>query len=308
MMTAKFKAHYKKLLLEITLYLCAPTSNAQNQNAAIEVNIKASTQSEAIVTMVNPDDFPHLVLVKIFNRGAEENLIAETKATVNGKEGLSLEIKSNPGAQFGTSLTWKVVESIGDNRTLNKDNHFQLPFPSNFKVRICQSPDGPLTIHIKDKLNAIDFCAPEKTPIVAAKDGTVFEVIQNYTEGGRDPSLLGRENKIRILHEDGLISEYAHLYPNSANVNIGDKVKRGQQIALLGNVGYSSGVHLHFEVSESDSELNAHNNFLKIVPITFVDPSNKEIKIQYGRTYTINGISNEASTIYRLHRPGLRFN
>lgn len=110
------------------------------------------------------------------------------------------------------------------------------------------------------------------------------------------------------MHEDGLISEYAHLYPNSADVKIGDKVKKGQQIALLGNVGYSNGVHLHFEVSESDSELNAHNNFLKVIPITFVDTNNKEIKIQYGRTYTIKGISNESNTIYRLGPPTLRVN
>lgn len=129
MMPAKFKAHYKKLFLVLTLYLCVPTCNAQNQNAAIEVNIKASTPSEAIVTMVNADDFPHLVLVKIFNRGAEDYLISETKATVSGKDGLSLVIKSNPGTQFTPSLTWKIVENIGDNRTINKDYRFQLPFP-----------------------------------------------------------------------------------------------------------------------------------------------------------------------------------
>ena len=121
--------------------------------------------------------------MKIFNSG-EENLIAETTATVSEKDSLSSEVKSNPGTQFGRSLIWRFSESIGDNRSTNKDYRFQLPFPPDVKVRICQSPDGPLTTHNKDKVNAIDFCAPEKTPIIAAKNGTVFEVIQNYTEGG----------------------------------------------------------------------------------------------------------------------------
>jgi murein DD-endopeptidase MepM/ murein hydrolase activator NlpD len=239
MMAAEIKLSYGKLFFGLTLFFYASLSSAQNQNTLIDVNVKVSTPSEAIITIFNADNFPHLVLVQIFNLSAEESLIAETKTTVSGKEGLSLAVKSNPGTQFSPSFTWKIVESIGDNRKVNKDNRFQLPFPPNLKVRICQSSDGPLTTHTKDKIDAIDFCASEKIPIVAAKDGTVFEVIQNYTEGGRDPNLLGKENKIRILHEDGLISEYAHLYPNSADVKIGDKVKKGQQIALLGNVGYS---------------------------------------------------------------------
>ena len=131
-------------------------------------------------------------------------------------------------------MGWIQFESIGDTRQTNKDYKFQLPFLQNFKLKVCQSSDGPQFSHSNDKINAVDFCGPEKTPIAAAKDGTVIEVIDNNTEQGNNQNFLGRENKIRIIHKDGLISEYAHIVTGSAYVKVGDYVKAGQKIALLG--------------------------------------------------------------------------
>ena len=41
---------------------------------------------------------------------------------------------------------------------------------------------------------------------------------------------------------------YAHLYPNSIKVKVGDKVNHWQEIAGVGTTGYSTGNHLHYEV------------------------------------------------------------
>lgn len=71
---------------------------------------------------------------------------------------------------------------------------------------------------------------------------------------------------------------------------VGDKVKKGQQIASVGNVGYSDGAHLHFEVLAGDSKLNGENKLLNVVPIRFVNSNNEEIKIKSGSTYTVNGL------------------
>jgi murein DD-endopeptidase MepM/ murein hydrolase activator NlpD len=46
---------------------------------------------------------------------------------------------------------------------------------------------------------------------------------------------------------------YAHLQPHSATVRIGDRVRRGQAIAKLGNTGSSSAPHLHFQVMDAPS-------------------------------------------------------
>jgi murein DD-endopeptidase MepM/ murein hydrolase activator NlpD len=50
------------------------------------------------------------------------------------------------------------------------------------------------------------------------------------------------------LHSDGTIAIYAHLAHSSIQVSPGQQVTSGQQIALAGSTGYSSGPHLHFAV------------------------------------------------------------
>jgi len=62
----------------------------------------------------------------------------------------------------------------------------------------------------------------------------------------------------------GRYAFYAHLHPGSARVKIGDKVHRGQVLALLGNTGNSDAPHLHFHISDANSPLGAEG-----LPYTF---------------------------------------
>ena len=55
-------------------------------------------------------------------------------------------------------------------------------------------------------------------------------------------------NKLIIYHSDGSFVEYTHIKKNGAIVNVGDTVKAGQEIALSGNTGWSTGPHLHLVV------------------------------------------------------------
>ncbi len=282
---------FKKIMLVITLSILTFTTNAQTASPLISVSIQEPTlfRATAKVGITNKDDFPRIVLVKIFNGGVDGDLVSEVSTTVDAKDSISIEAQPNTNTKFVSPISWRYYETIGDNRVKNKDNNFQIPFKSDFKARVCQSSDGPQTTHIGQRVNAIDFCAPLKTPIVAAKDGTVIEVVQHFTEGGNNPNLIGKENKIRILHDDGLISEYTHIFTNSASVRVRDRVKKGQQIALVGNVGYSTGAHLHFEVTEGDTKLNSQNNLLNVIPVNFINSNNEEIKISNGGTYTVAG-------------------
>jgi hypothetical protein len=56
---------------------------------------------------------------------------------------------------------------------------------------------------------------------------------------------------IRIQHPDGAISEYGHMYQR--DVFAGDHVVAGQQIALMGAEGESSGPHLHLRIRGDSS-------------------------------------------------------
>lgn len=56
---------------------------------------------------------------------------------------------------------------------------------------------------------------------------------------------------------NGLYAFYAHLQPKSLRVKVGDKVKKGEVLGLLGNSGNSTAPHLHFHISDANSPLGA---------------------------------------------------
>jgi murein DD-endopeptidase MepM/ murein hydrolase activator NlpD len=82
----------------------------------------------------------------------------------------------------------------------------------------------------------IDIANAKGTPIYSVADGVVIEA---------GPA-SGFGLWVRVQHNDGTITVYGHV--NTITVDQGDKVKAGDQIATMGNRGFSTGTHLHFEV------------------------------------------------------------
>ena len=83
----------------------------------------------------------------------------------------------------------------------------------------------------------IDIAAPEGTAVNAVADGTVI-----YTGWSEDTGYT-----IQLQHDSDIISIYKHN--DKLLKNVGDKVKAGTTIGLVGNTGgLSSGPHLHFEL------------------------------------------------------------
>jgi len=81
-------------------------------------------------------------------------------------------------------------------------------------------------------------------PVYAAESGTVILSASSPTAG----------NWVVIHHGDGLVTKYMH---NLANfVAVGQKVEKGQQIALTGTTGNSTGNHLHFQVEVNGIAVN----------------------------------------------------
>ncbi|QCB97116.1 hypothetical protein E5206_09385 [Arthrobacter sp. PAMC25564] len=85
----------------------------------------------------------------------------------------------------------------------------------------------------------VDFAASEGTPVFATENGRVSW----SGPGVKTPDVWGG-NEIHIDGGSGIQSWFAHL--SSMAVKIGDMVRAGQQIALSGNTGITSGPHLHF--------------------------------------------------------------
>ncbi|WP_405491642.1 M23 family metallopeptidase [Streptomyces sp. NBC_00096] len=97
-----------------------------------------------------------------------------------------------------------------------------------------------------------DFAVPVGTVVDAVSTGTIVKAGPN---GGGDGPAYG--NAIVIKHADNTYSQYAHL--SKIQVKIGQKVSKGQQIALSGNTGNSSGPHLHFEIRTTPNYGSAVN-------------------------------------------------
>lgn len=98
---------------------------------------------------------------------------------------------------------------------------------------------GELSFH-----PGIDFAGPEGEPIKAVAAGVVTWA------GPRD----GYGDMVEIDHGNG----YATLYGHSEKllVHVGEVVKKGQEIALLGSTGRSTGPHVHFEVLYNGKPVN----------------------------------------------------
>ena len=98
--------------------------------------------------------------------------------------------------------------------------------------------------------NGIDFSGPVGTHIYSTGDGVVEKVISGSG---------GYGNNIVINHGYGYKTRYAHL--KKANVKVGQKVKRGEYIADMGNSGKSTAPHLHYEVIWNGKAINPINFF-----------------------------------------------
>ncbi|MEW6531584.1 MAG: peptidoglycan DD-metalloendopeptidase family protein [Thermodesulfobacteriota bacterium] len=84
----------------------------------------------------------------------------------------------------------------------------------------------------------LDIAAPIGTPVLACLEGRVlFTGVPKFKNYGKT---------ILLDHGNGIYTQYAHL--NQILVKKGQKVKRAQKIALVGNTGRSTGPHLHIEV------------------------------------------------------------
>ena len=90
----------------------------------------------------------------------------------------------------------------------------------------------------------VDLAADTGTAIACFADGTVTAVGESSSYG----------KYLIVAHEGGYATLYAHC--SAVTVSSGSAVKRGQEIAKVGETGMATGPHLHFELHEGSSYLN----------------------------------------------------
>ncbi len=115
----------------------------------------------------------------------------------------------------------------------------QFRVSSNFNPRRLNPVTGRVAPH-----RGVDFAMPQGTPVLAVGDGEVVVAKRSGAAG----------YYVAIRHGRTYTTRYMHL--RKLLVKPGQKVKRGDRIALSGNTGRSTGPHLHYEVWINQQAVN----------------------------------------------------
>lgn len=126
-----------------------------------------------------------------------------------------------------------------------------LPITGKFTVTATYNQDGA---HWRDKHRGIDFVA-DNHDVYATCDGVVRVVA--YDEGG-----WGRY--VSIGDERGMRHLFCHLEEGSVCVAVGQRVNRTTVIAKMGSTGNATGLHLHFQLNDSDNQPTDPSGYLGI--------------------------------------------
>ena len=98
---------------------------------------------------------------------------------------------------------------------------------------------GKLQFH-----KGMDFAGKSGSNVLAVAGGVITWSGKRYGYG----------NMVEINHGNGFVTRYGHNKENL--VQVGDTVNKGQQIALMGSTGRSTGPHVHFEVLKHGRQID----------------------------------------------------
>ena len=170
------------------------------------------------------------------------------RATVAAGGSSLVAVLSAADPSRGGDFELRMDSLPGDPSARPRDVEYLLPL-RQARFRIDQGYGGGFSHQDLQNRYAVDFAAETGTPVLAAREGVVMQVESDFDRAGLNLEKYGgRANFVRILHDDGAMSLYAHLKTDGALVRVGQRVRAGQQIGLSGNTGFTTGPHLHFAV------------------------------------------------------------
>jgi murein DD-endopeptidase MepM/ murein hydrolase activator NlpD len=141
----------------------------------------------------------------------------------------------------------------------------QMPFPAGFVVLCSQgnASEQGQTHSLPQNLHALDFSnrVLAEVPVVAAAAGTVAYVFERAADDDPDGG-SGYGNQVRLLHEHGLFTLYAHL--DRVSVRVGQRLAPGQKLGTMGRTGLAGDRHLHFSLHHGAIDRDGVPNTLAI--------------------------------------------
>ncbi|KGJ91871.1 peptidoglycan DD-metalloendopeptidase family protein [Colwellia psychrerythraea] len=172
---------------------------------------------------------------------------------------------------------------LGDPASIAENYQYHAPFSSPKGHRITQAFNGKFSHTNEYNKYAVDIAMNVGTYLTAVRAGTVVWVKDDYHMSGTTRYFLDKANVIKVLHDDGTFSSYAHILMDTALVKEGDKVALGDKLARSGSSGFSTGPHLHFSIIK--------NSGLKNIAIPFKFLDNKGVAFTPKRAMIMVGSS-----------------
>lgn len=164
---------------------------------------------------------------------------------------------------------------------------FNLPLDTNFTITSFFNEQriiyGESNVH-----SGWDLAVPKKTKVYSVCDGIVDKVTFTQNENiPYDQSGNNVGNLITIKcdsdYDEIYYVVFAHLYPNSAKVSVGDRVSHWTEIAGVGTTGHSTGNHLHYQVENANRE---KIDGMQLIDFNLENPNNKlELDRPYNNFY-----------------------
>ena len=185
-----------------------------------------------------------LAFARSRNARGEPELPARATLSANESAVIARIVGTDPASPGDFSLR---IEAVPGNPSARpRDVEYLFPLRTA-AIRVEQGYGGRYSHADAQNHYAVDFAAPIGTVVVAARDGTVMQVENDFDQAGLDRERYGgRANFVRIAHDDGTMALYAHLREDGVKVRAGQRVGAGQPIGESGNTGFTSGPHLHF--------------------------------------------------------------
>lgn len=241
----------KQQLAETKAILDAEKESLSSKKVSLE-NQKAEIESKQTdlnneIAILN-EEYKSIEKIEDEKQSKLSNLKARQKSMENQIQDLTVENESLRKAMEEASTvtnTGSVNSNTGSNGLVVPTGQFIKPTSGRYT-----SMYGYRTHPITGKRSfhsGIDIANSSGTAIVASDSGTVTRASYYGAYG----------NTIVINHGNGYSTQYSHL--SSYNVSVGDTVTQGQRIGSMGNTGWSTGPHLHFEIWKNGSHQNPLN-------------------------------------------------
>ncbi len=190
--------------------------------------------------------------VQLAGIGGPERMVAEPTSQVT-REASRVRVDLNTLVRRANLLAAsfrEAAESLATNRARMEATPSIMPTQGWLSSAFSSMREHPI-LHIARPHEGIDVSAPMGAPIEAPANGVV---ITAHWENGYG-------NILEISHGYGIVTKFAHT--SKILVSVGQRVTRGQRVALVGSTGLATGPHLHYEV---------HVNGKPVDPLRYVLP------------------------------------